>query len=59
MTFMPKGVRYQTTLDIKVEVAFVTTVDEAITITPTSIARKRRNVRWLWKESEGVPMKRV
>jgi hypothetical protein len=56
---MPKGVRYQTTLNIKVEVAFVTTVDEAITITPTSIARKRRNVRWLWKESEGVPMKRV
>jgi hypothetical protein len=59
MTFMPKGVRYQTTLNIKVEVAFVTTVDEAITITPTSIARKRRNVRWLWKESEGVSMKRV
>lgn len=28
---MPKGIRYQTTLNIKVEVAFVTTVDEAIT----------------------------
>jgi hypothetical protein len=59
MNFMLKGVIYQTTLDIKVEVAFITTVDKAITIMPTSIARKRRNIRWHWKESEGVPMKRV
>ena len=40
MTFMVKDVRYQTRLDIKVEVAFVTTVDKAITIVLKSIANK-------------------
>ena len=60
MTFMVKDVRYQTTLDIKVEVASVTMVDEAITFTPTSIALKiLMNIRCPREENEGVSMKWV
>jgi hypothetical protein len=40
MTFIVKDVKYQTTLDIKVAVAFVTTMDESITSTLTSISDK-------------------
>jgi hypothetical protein len=60
MTFVVKDVKHQTTLDIKVEVAFVTTVDEAITCALTSITDKILiSIRCLREENEGVSMKWV
>jgi len=61
MTVMVNDVRYQTTMDIKVEIAFVTTVGEAITSAVTSITRKvpTYKIRCLWEENEGMSMKWV
>jgi hypothetical protein len=57
MTFMVHDVRSQAALDIKVEVAFVTMVDEAIAMASKRSAKKMLiNIRWLCEENEGVLM---
>ena len=49
MTVMVKHVRHQTTLDIKVEHAFVTMVGQAITRATTSITHKFPiNIKFAW-----------
>jgi hypothetical protein len=65
MTIMVKLVRHQTTLDIKVELAFVTMVGRAITSATTSITLKKFHINKksalgvLSLENEGMLMKWV
>ena len=52
MTMVGKDVREQTTLNIKLEIACPTPIDEAIAITLTSITPKWTIIRILWGEGE-------
>ena len=53
VTFMGKNIQDQTTLNIKIRIAFITLVSEAIAKLDTSITPKQhRPTRCLWEESK-------